>query len=191
MREVNRKQRKKRWIDAKNLMRKYPECAYGGDFYCNHVYEPECPWVWVDFRFFHSKLKRYFAVAMVTAEFEAYEINSEKAWEMANFPPSTGPNTKELRDQYQTAATRCNKILRELCNTPSIITPRIEIKDYGSVAVGVKATVNTEYIDEHYIRDFIKFFRTLGEPTQPGWKWEGEAIEVIASRLLEKEACSS
>lgn len=207
---VNRKQRKQRWIDAKNLMRKYPDCAYGGDFYCNHVYDPEWPWVWVDFRFFHSKLKRYFSVAMVTAEYEVAEDIREKSWEMANFPPMPeplmikaekhgkygqlyrlNPGTEEYKKQYQEAAARHNKIMRELGDTPTKVTPRIEIKDYGSVAVGVYATVNTQHIDEHYIRDFIKFFRSLGEPTQPGWKWEGEAVEVIASRLYKEEASSS
>jgi len=206
-RGVNRKQRKQRWINAKNAMREYPECAYGGDFYCNHVYDPEWPWLWVDFRFFHSRLKRYYAVAMVTAEYEVAEQIRDKSWDMAGFPSfpepfmvkaerhkelgqlyMSNPRTKEqeYKKQFQEAVARHKQIMYELGKTPTKVIPRFEIKDYGPVAVGVYATVNTQHIDEHYIRDFIKFFRLLGEPTQPGWKWEGEAVDVIASRLYEK-----
>lgn len=207
--EKNRKQRKQRWMNARNAMRAYPDCAYNGDFYCNHVYDPAWPWVWVDFRFFHTKLKKYFAVAMVTAEYEVAEQIRDDAYELANFPPmpepfmvpcekhgkygqlyKLNPGTPEYREQYREAAERHKTLQKELASKPTKVIPRIEIKDYGSVAVGVYATVNTQHIDEHYIRDFIKFFRSLGEPTQPGWKWEGEAVEVIAARLYEETSSS-
>ncbi len=82
--EKNRKQRKACWISAKNLMRKYPECAYNGDFYCNHVYNKEHGWSWVDFRFFHTTLKKYFFVAMTTAEYDALKVNEERVLEELN-----------------------------------------------------------------------------------------------------------
>src|SRR5260370_835951 len=81
--ERNRKQKKLRYIRVKNLMRKYPECTYGGDFYCNHVYDPAYPWNWIDFRFFHSKLRRYYAASLRTLDFVAYDELEWKAYELA------------------------------------------------------------------------------------------------------------
>lgn len=75
---MNRKQRKFRWIQARNLMRVHKICNYG-EFYCNHVYDPKEPWVWVDARIFHSKLKRYFAVTFRTAEYAAHDVAEDAA----------------------------------------------------------------------------------------------------------------
>ena len=196
----NRKERKRRWIRAKNLMRKYPDCAYNGDFYCDHVYDPAHPWVWVDFRFFHTRLKRYFAVAMVTAEYEAYGIAENRAidegyelipreerardWEPAGVHPVYG---QLYRMTFTETENKRHELITQLTEKYKaqdyVIKPRIEIKDYGRVAVGVHATVNTEYIDEHVIREFIAHFRSLGEPIDAGWKWEGEEIKVDPRRL--------
>ena len=196
----NRKERKRRWIHVKNLMRKYPDCAYNGDFYCNHVYDPARPWVWVDFLFFHTRLKRYFAVAMVTAEYEAYSIAENRAieeaykiippeektcsWEVVEVHPIHG---KIYRGVFSEAKNKRHELITQLIEKYKaqdyFIKPRIEIKDYGSVAVGVHATVNTQYIDEHVIRDFIAHFRSLGEPIDAGWKWEGEETKVDPRRL--------
>jgi hypothetical protein len=196
--EKNRKQEKLRWIRAKNRMRE-DGCSYG-EFYCNHVFDPTDPWVWVDFTFFHSKLKRYFAVAMVTAEYAAYEQADNRAideayeaipkdfsvplfvrdgthphygklWRFNNTPDDDRRYalTTKLRDQYLELEYK--------------IAPRILIADYGKVAVGVHATVNRAYIDEHSIREFIEHFRSLGEPVKAGWEWEDEEVAVVPRRF--------
>jgi hypothetical protein len=195
--EKNRKQRKARWINAKNNERKYPDCAYSGDFYCNHVYDPQYPWVWVDFRFFHSRLKKYFAVAMVTAEYEAYCDAESKAYEDANYPnerldfvksekhPTMGQlyQLAEPTDAYKAAEERQRALKARYIAETWKVAPSIEVKDYGPVAVGVYATVNREHIDEQVIRDFIAHFRSLGEPTTPGWTWKGQEVEVVPQIL--------
>ena len=204
--EKNRKQRKQRWMNAKNQMRQYPDCAYNGDFYCNHVFDPKRPWVWVDFRFFHTRLKRYFAVAMTTAEYEAHNIAEEMAHDAAKFPayrafeffkseihPTLGQlysvvlnTTDEYYIQYAEASERKKQLLKQFLQQPMVITPKIETRDYGPVAVGVFAIVNKQYIDEHVIREFIAQYRQLGEPVTPGWKWQGEPIEIIPQVLNDR-----
>lgn len=198
----NRKQRKAQWIRARNLMRKYPDCSYNGDFYCNHVYEPENPWRWVDFRFFHTRLKRYFAVTMTTLEYSEMEKDDNAAYEIvckemgdlregsikAVMHPKHGKiftfdYSDEDREFNYRHIARQIEVCRELAKVPRIASPSITIKDYGPVSVGVKATVNTQHIDEHVIREFIARFRELGEPTTPGWTHQGEEIEVIPGRL--------
>ncbi len=193
--DKNRKQRKARWIRARNLMRLYPECSYGGDFYCNHVYDPLTPWCWVDFRFFHSRLKRYFAVAMITAEYEAYEIASEKAWDEAEktFPRhdsedwdfksdiNTWINLPRADSDKRMALQK--EIAEKILSIPQMIHPSIQLQNYGTVAIGISATVNNTHIDEHVIREWIADFRAKGEPTNPGWTWKGEAVEIIPQKL--------
>jgi len=180
--ERNRKERKAAYIRIKNLMRRYPNCAYNGDFYCDHIYDPAYPWQWIDFRFFHSRLKRYYAVAMVTAYFEAYNALEDAVLDdaYAKFPtegrwPDGSFHTVNARYQI-----RSDYVKDELVIRAGIVkvAPSIELEDYGRVAIGLYATVNTPYIDEHYIRKFIADFRERGEPTQPGWSWHGEEIEV-------------
>lgn len=196
--EKTRKQRKARWIRVRNLMRQYPECAYNGDFYCNHVYDPQYPWTWVDFRFFHSRLKKYFAVAMVTAEYLALDRAEETAWEIAEaqFPRDDTDTPPENLDQltdwinkpapvFEQRHAAFKKALEETGTQSYPISPEsIEVKDYGPVAVGVFATVNTQHIDEHVIREFIAKFRALGEPTTPGWTSKSEEVSISPKRLL-------
>ena len=170
--EKNAKQRKARWIHAKNRMCKYPECAYGGDFYCDHVYEPDRPWKWVDFSFFHTKLKRYYAVAMVTVEYAAFAKVEIQAMNHVE-------HNQNVKDWCLSVAT----LEREYAKEPQVVKPNIELHDYGSVAIGMYATVNREYIDEHVIREFIAFFRSLGEPIQPGWSWYGEEVTIAPAQL--------
>lgn len=123
---INRKQRKLRWIRVRNAMRIWPECAYGGDFYCNHVYDPKYPWCWVDFRFFHTTLKRYFAVAMVTAEYEAYGNAEDAAWEIAEAkyprePVEFGQWTLNDEDPNRIALFRT--ALSEIMKKPQLVKP--------------------------------------------------------------------
>lgn len=200
-REKNRKQRKATWIRARNYMHMYPDCNYG-DFYCHHYLEgreDDGP-VWTDFRFFHSKLKRYFAVSMVTATYEAYNKAEDRAFDEAHeqypfdvrsiddlFVPSTEfTGLFEMRPMTEIERRRHNLLdsLREkYLELEYVIIPRIEICDYGAVVVGVHATVNKSKIDEHVIREFITRFRELGEPITPGWKQEDEAIKITPQDL--------
>jgi hypothetical protein len=191
-RQKNRKQIKARWIHVKNLMRKYPDCAYDGDFYCDHVYDPERPWVWVDFRFFHTKLKRYFAVAMVTAEYEAYTDLENRAIEQSAiiFPYTDDAhrledlNTDPIRSEQHVARMGLMRdIIQNEIDKSVFVRPSIQVKDYGPVAVGLWVTVNKPYIDEHVIREFITHFRSLGEPTKAGWYWHGEEVQINLNRF--------
>jgi len=170
-RERNRKERKARWIRAKNLMREYPDCAYNGDFYCDHLYDPAYPWVWVDFRFFHTKKKRYYAVAMRTLELEAYDdVEQAVLDEMSMEEIRSHPNVRALIEARL---------------APVTLRPKIELKDYGPVAVGMFATVNTPSIDENTIRQFIAFFRSQGEPVSAGWTWSGDEVQVDPRRFIQ------
>jgi hypothetical protein len=200
--EQTRTERKLRFIRAKNLMTQYPDCAHGGAFYCNHVYDPKHPWCWVDFRFFHTRLKKYYAVAMVTAEYEAYCNVEEVAWETAELqiPRShqegfgdlieneDGTHTLEMAAFDNERYAIQGRVKQSLIGKTQMVSPSIKLVDYGPVAIGVHATISRPYIDEHFIRDFITFFRMLGEPTTPGWEWRGEEVAVVPSRLDERNA---
>lgn len=177
---MNRKQRKLRWIQARNLMRVHKICNYG-EFYCNHVYDPENPWTWVDARVFHSKLKRYFAVTFRTAEFAGYEIAEDDAWDRFEeaFPDQQKLPIKErlnIKGEY---------IEREISKTKLISTYARVMSDNG-VSSWVDVVVNKEYIDEHVIREFVKLFREYGEPIKPTVVWREEAIEVIPAKINER-----
>ena len=193
--EINRTQRKERWINAKNAMRKYPNCAYDGDFYCDHVYSPEHPWVWVDFRFFHTKLKRYYAVAMVTVEYYEYEQDGDRALDLAyeKFPDTEDPGrffgkggVLNFSDLDRKRYAYSDEVKAQLLKVPRESKPLMRLEDYGPVAIGLIAHVNKPYIDEHVIREFIANFRALGEPTKPGWLHEEPAVVVTPSKLDER-----
>ena len=185
--EKNSKQRKLKWIRAKNLMTKYPDCSYNGDFYCDHIYDPEYKWSWVDFRFFHTKLKRYFAVSMNTVKEEAYSLAEQQTMNESQklFLKPSFDDFDELynwfiskRLLHSKSVKFEEKRLKELLDQEWTITPRIEIKDYGSVSVGVWVVINKDHIDEHVIREFIEEFRKLGEPITPGWVFKYEDVIV-------------
>lgn len=201
--EVNRRQRKQRWIRAKNLMRRHPECAYNGDFYCNHVYDEERGWAWVDFRFFHTSQKRYFSVAMVTCELDAYEQVENDCLTAASaqfpyeglqsvFQPATGLYQLVFSESDYARHRLTDSLTREAILAGGHTSREsITIRDYGPVAVGVKAVVNTPFIDEHYIRRFIGFFRSLGEPITPGQIFTGPTINVNLEKYLQQNSCSA
>lgn len=199
--EFNRKQKKLRWIRACNRVRKYSDCNYG-EFYCDHVYDPTDPWVWVDFSFFHTRLKRYFAVAMVTAEYAAFNKAEDRAIDEAYAAiPRDESIPIFIKDKKSDNFYRFNhtedderryqlldSLRNEYLELEYKIKPGFEIKDYGPVAVGVHATVNRTYIDEHSIREFIAHFQSIGEPTKAGWKWEDEEITVVPKRFKRTKA---
>lgn len=194
-RHESRKKRKAVYMRVKTLMRLYPECAYNGDFYCNHVYDPDRLWQRVDFRFFHSTKKICFSVVMGLAHYEAYDAIEECAHVLAKFPEFSGPffvpgtmtmnkGTPLYQQEYKEATERKKKIQYELSSQPVYVVPKVKVLHYGLPVIRLYVTVNKPHIDEHVIRDFIKFFRALGEPTKPGWEWEGEKVAVITRQFF-------
>ena len=200
--KTNRKKIKARFIKAKNSMRKYPECAIDKDIYCDHVYDAKSPWYWVDFRFFHTTLRRYFAVAMITAEFKAWEEVDEETfikadypdgeWDKENFLESSHPRYgKVYRFNPESAHAKAVEEFRErkaALDEVEMIKPRdvecgFTLEEYSDGVVGVKAIVNTTHIDEQYLKDFVKMFRALGEPMQPGEKYNVETIQVVPNNI--------
>ena len=200
----NRKQRKEWWIYIKNLMRKYPDCAYDGLFYCNHVYDEERGWQWVDFRFFHTTKKRYFAVAMTTAKYTAEEQLDEiilaKLDQHHPYPEEkdgglifhpidkkTGTGRLEFTSTH-TAAYNARELLKqqlylELTDEAQKVLPKVDVKDYGEVAVGLWATLDVPKITPEVISNFIKFYRSIGEPIEPGGVWQGEEVVIVPERI--------
>jgi hypothetical protein len=201
MKAKNRKQRKEQWINAKNLMRQYPDCAYDGQFYCNHMYDPDRGWQWVDFRFFHTKLKKYFAVAANTAQYAVEEMVEEiidaKLNELHPYPAGSGlifhPIDKktgfgrlEFTDEH-TAAYNARELLKqqllpEVTREAQKVSPKVDVKDYGKVAVGLWVTLDVPKITPEVIVDFIKFYQSLGEPITPGRAWTGKEVEIVPER---------
>lgn len=166
-------------------MSKYEDCSYGGEFYCHHVYNPESPWLWVDFRFFHSTSKKYFAVAMTTATYSEYERGDEIVREL------DGPfKWKESRAEYDERESRVSAALLKYFEHPKTTNANFEIKDYGLPVIGIWAVIDAPFIDENEIRKFIAFFRSLGEPSEPGYKWIGEEIQVDPKTLIRRTQAS-
>lgn len=208
---MTRRQRKTRWIREKNLWRKYPECVHG-DFYTNHIIDPKDrekqygPCVWIDFTFFHTKLKRYFSVAAQTLEYSLYCENEERADEELNkthpYPdvglifhpidPKTGLGRIEITAEhtavYNAREPLKQKLLSELNSEAQKARPKIVVKDYGEVAVGLWVTLDVPHFDANIINNFIKFYRSIGEPITPGFEWEGEEVDVVPERFTQRHA---
>lgn len=200
--KCNRKKIKARFINARNLMRKYPDCAIDKDIYCDHVYNPESPWRWVDFKFFHTKLRRYFAVAMITAECKAWEDVEEQTFDAAEYPdgewddgnfvasihPKYGKVFTHVPTPEHTAKVQAFRERKAALDAIEMVKPRnvecgLKLEDYNDGVVGVIAVVNTTHIDEQYLKDFVKMFRALGEPMQPGEKYNVETIQVVPDNI--------
>lgn len=168
-----------RYQRVKNLMKKYPDCSYNGDFYCDFVYDPERPWCWVDFRFFHTTQKKYFAVAMQTLEYVGHNVVFNKVYDVIDerLPYDGSEGLWEKRVKLE------EEIFPEFAKEPQYVKPGFEVKNYGKTAVGLIVNIDVHHIDEHVIREFIKYYRSIGEPTKPGTKMYGPEIEVIPARL--------
>ncbi len=181
--ERTRKERKNRYIRLKNKMRKYPECAYNGDFYCIQILNTYGPSLGADFSFFHTKLKRYYACCLTTCTLDAYNKIEDQCLERAEIiVPYPEDGVRNDRRHHERAALG-RALMEEEFTKPIFSSPSVQVNDYGPVAIGLWATVNKEYIDEHIIREFIAFFRSLGEPTKAGWHWHGEEVQVDPGRL--------
>lgn len=166
----NRKKRKLQWIRAKNLARKYPDCDYG-DFYCEHIFDSELTHSWLDFKFFHSTKKIIYSVAMETL---GYQVYSDAEDEVLN----VDPNDWIIDSGFERMDEINQRIDDIVLSKKHFRSPSILIKDYGPVYRGIYACVNTTNIGIDEIRKFILWFRSLGEPTTPGFKWIGSEVEV-------------
>lgn len=185
--ERNRTERKARYIRIKNLMRQYPDCDYNNLFYCNQLLGHYGPSLGADFSFYHTRRKRYYACALQTLEVKAYSEFEDRSIILSEelFPRSeTGLLDDPLRLQRNKAQIQ---ILNDILE-PIELSPSIEIKNYGPVAVGLWVAVNKQYVDKNVISEFIAFFRSLGEPVKAGWCWNGEKIEVDPRKLRTKTA---
>lgn len=189
----SRKAAKLQYIRSKNLMTRWPECAYDGDFYCNVVYDPAFPWMGVDFKFFHSTQKKYFAVAMMTATMQAVCDIEDESWARIE-PLDDGPELVQIAggpfwefgptsEEYKAKMLDREQYVREQTEIPRIVHTSISTRAYSRCVTGVYATVNKPYIDEHVIREFIHFYRELGEPTGYNPKIIGDAVEVLPKEI--------
>jgi|SRR5579859_577810 len=191
--ERNRTERKARYIRLKNKMRKYPDSSFGGEFYCDQLLGAYGPSLGADFSFFHTQKKRYYACCLQTLECKVYTDFEDYAHEQASqiFPyPSSyfDESFNYIPDAHHVERQKLHNKLMDDFIVPVKSAPSIHVKNYGPVAVGLWATVNKEYVDEHGIREFIAFFRSLGEPIKAGWSWYGEEIEVDPRRIHRAKA---
>lgn len=206
MREKTRKQRKARWMKVKNGFRN--KLCSNGVYYCDHVYEEERPWQWVDFRFLSERhRRRYFAVAAETLRYHAYCLVEEEASDLADkdwplpenglffgpaiIDPSYGKvyelqSTAEYDSQYRNWSAARDEYMKHLLQKPQVLRPKIEVRlEYGPVAVGVWASVNRSHLDATALMEFIQQFRELGEPLKQGVVWEGEEVTVVPAEIYE------
>ena len=168
------------------------ECGTGS-YWCNHLYNPEWPWVWVDFRFPSLKKPKslYYACAMRTLEYARMNEIEDATWDLIPFTDhlvevSTG--LFELSEVGRKEHEERQALINANAKTDAtLMRETIELQDYGPGRIGVHCTVNTPYINDAVIRKFIEHFRSLGEPTADGYTWHGEEVKVEPRYLLTNE----
>lgn len=196
--EKNAKQRKLRYIRAKNLMTTFPDCTYDGLFYCNIVEHEDGSWGdFIDFRFFHTEKKRYFATSLSTCAGAIALEAEDQSWEDADkefptvFPTalddilSEGGSTNwdDPREDFLKKWRWKDERYNEIISQDHIVKPYMKTVDYGPVAVGLWATVNKPAITVSVVKEFIARFRKLGQPTAPGWILEDEEVTIGKEKL--------
>lgn len=201
----DRRKGARQWVEnVRKMVMEDTECG-NGTYWCNHLYDPAHPWVWVDFRFLsikHPKL-RYFSAAMTTLEYMQYSADEEIIRNMAEekLGPYVGPDPFE--DFLTKKSNSLNRLSRPpeyvkyyedvrlfendnrsaIMSVPRKVKPSIKVEFYRPGCYGVHPSLNTPYIDDGVIMKFIEQFRDLGEPTQEGIVWEGEEVMVVPERL--------
>lgn len=166
------------------------ECGTGV-YWCNHLYDPEWPWVWVDFRFPSLKNPKglYYACAMRTLEYarmDEIEESVEYDFDVDFDEPS--PNLFTISDETRAKLDSRQAIINAKAATDAtFMRPSIVLQRYGAGRIGVHCTVNTPYINDKVIREFIDHFRSLGEPDTDGYTWYGEEVKVETRYLLSNE----
>jgi len=204
MKERNRKQRKARWMRFKSAYRRHPDCVHGAVF-CDHVYEEQRPWQWVDFRFPSlAHRRRYYAVAARTLEYTAITDAEDRAWdkvdELLPYPQKATawvpvidkmhgrarewPLSKEVWQLKQERAELHKKLFLELSQRPVKLCESIEVRlEYGPVAIGLWVQVNKSYLDPSWFDEFICWYLAQGEPLKQGVVWEGEGVEIVPAEI--------
>lgn len=195
---LTRKNRKRQFIVVKNNLRSAP---FGhGEFVCGHELNPENRLPWTNF-FFMSEVHHqcYFSVAMNTAQYEAnhrleqrisdeLELTLPYAAQQAQPLSNRKISTRDLLAQrMHVFADRHKqaKILRPLMMLQEqTVRPEIRIKECRQGVISVEVTVDTPFIDEKVIRDFIEQFRGLGEPIARGLAWSGDEISLLPKEDL-------
>lgn len=159
---MSNKQRKLRWIRAKNEARKYPDCTLSSDIFCHHVLDDLAfPCMWVDFRLFHPAKKCYYAVALETCWFaEACDVEDSII-------------QNHMNEEGNIDLTALSDEIEALVAKVEYVKPAIKVVSYGHGVLGVLATINTQYIKEAEINAFAAHLKELGLPTKSGWKWSG------------------
>ena len=201
-----RAERKALWMRVKNGFRN--KLCSNGVYYCDHIYEEEHPWQWVDFRFLSERHhRRYFAVAASCLRYQAYGMaedlahaEADKDWPLPEDGCYFGPGfkdpvygklyelktTDEYRVQYNHWKTAYDEYLRHFLQKPVVLRPTIEVRlEYGPVAVGIWATLNRSHLDADALMEFIQQFRELGEPLRQGIVWQGEEVTVVPAEIYE------
>lgn len=161
-----------------------------GVYWCMHEFDNAYPWVWVDFRFPSLKHPKriYYACAMRTLEYarlnEIQDAVYDKFSSLNEYSLLQIYNDSELVSKFKRYREEVDSIVE---TDVALMSPSITLKDYRDGAIGVHCTVNTPYIDDKVIRDFIQHFRSLGEPTTDGYTWHGQKTQVEPKHLRKNE----
>ena len=124
----------------------YDSDCGNGIYWCNHVYDEQHPWVWVDFRFpsLKKRNKLYYAVAMRTLEYARVNEIEDSVWDSLDGSGSSS-DYEALREI----------IASKTATDVTLMSPSITLKHYRPGVIGVHCTVNTPYINDRVISDFI------------------------------------
>ena len=169
------------------------ECGTGV-YWCNHLYDENHPWVWVDFRFpsLNKPKSLYYAVAMRTLEYARANEIEDAVWDEYGGGDIQFQENEHLvfsiSDEDRAKLDRQQAIINDkMKEDVTVMRPSITLEHYGVGRIGVHCTVNTPYINDTVIKNFIDLFRSLGEPTSDGYTWHGEEVTVETRHLLTNE----
>ena len=185
-------------------------------YWCNHLWDEANPWQWVDFIFLSKQApkSRYYAVALTTLTYSEYEQDRDRAWDKVDEVdgdwhadglfvkdlnhPHFGQLwrtefTEEEQARMKLRSDMTSKFTEEFTAVPRLVRPWIKTitGDYRPGCVGVHASLNTPFLDDTVIRNFIAQFYALGEPIADGdIVWQGEEIEVTPAILNESTSAA-
>jgi len=204
MDERNRKQRKARWMRFKNAYTRWPSCMYGVVF-CDHLYEEQHPWTWVDFRFPSlAHRRRDYAVAARTLGYTAVTEAEDNSWnkvdELLPYPqkaitwvPKADKTYGRVYEQLWSEEARQlerervelhKKLFLECSQQPVKLREQIEVRlEYGPVAIGLWAQVNKPHLGPNWLDEFARWYLAQGEPLKHGVVWQGEEVEIVPAEV--------
>jgi hypothetical protein len=185
------------------------ECG-NGTFHTYHLYVPEDPWSWVDFKFLSLKnpKKYYFAVSMITLTQDAYDTDEELAYQKLDeidgpydIVFEMEPCSKEIQKKYgrgckqykpnEEAENKLAKrteirlsISRVLNAIERDMVPVIKVntEDYRPGCIGLLMVVDEPFLNAEVIEKYIKLFREIGEPVNDGIVWEGPNVKITPNK---------